>query len=86
MKETRWWIPLTYTDGNELDFGNTRPRLWLKPDDDITVLKDMPDDKQFVLMNLQAAGAYSINFRTNTILVQCFLRNLRLLIKLWGVF
>lgn len=55
-EDTKWWIPLTYTSGKELNFGDTKPKMWLKPTEDETVLTDMPEEKQFVLMNVQAAG------------------------------
>lgn len=49
---------MTYTHGEELNFDNTRPKVWLKPDDEVTVLNDMPESNKFVLMNLQAAGEF----------------------------
>lgn len=53
---------MTYTTGNELKFDETKPRVWIKPEDEITVLNDMPEENKFVLMNLEAAGLYRVNY------------------------
>ncbi|KAL0271368.1 UNVERIFIED_CONTAM: hypothetical protein PYX00_008477 [Menopon gallinae] len=61
-EDTKWWIPLTYTSGKDLDFQNTKPKVWVKPTEEETVLTDMPEENQFVLMNVEASGLYRVNY------------------------
>jgi aminopeptidase N len=51
-----WWVPITYSSQQELDFYSTRPRLWLDPALNETNLTGMPRPDHWVLFNVQAAG------------------------------
>ena len=54
--ETKWWVPLTYTTGSDMNFRDVKPKVWLNPTDEFITLEDMPSKDDFVLMNLDAAG------------------------------
>ncbi|PSN50097.1 hypothetical protein C0J52_04712 [Blattella germanica] len=61
-KQTAWWIPLTYTTGDDTDFNSTKPRLWMSPDHGDLELKDLPGPEHWLLLNIQAAGLYRVNY------------------------
>ncbi|CAN7938757.1 unnamed protein product [Ixodes hexagonus] len=58
--ERLWHIPITYTDSVARDFGNTKPVMWLKTKEG--VLSHLPDKTQWIIVNLQSAGYYKVNY------------------------
>nr|CAD7588111.1 unnamed protein product [Timema genevievae] len=59
---TSWWIPLTFTSEEELDFDTTSPRRWLDPSQEYTTLDEMPGDDKWVMFNLKASSLYRIKY------------------------
>lgn len=61
-----WWIPLSYTTAKELDFNSTKPKEWSKCDSakqsTTVTIKDMPDDKSWVLFNIKLSGLYKVKY------------------------
>ncbi|XP_071561430.1 aminopeptidase N-like [Temnothorax nylanderi] len=46
----KWWIPISYTDQSFLDFSNTMPNNWLKPD---KTLRVQINTRGWIIVNLQ---------------------------------
>lgn len=61
-KESCWWVPLSYTNAEELAFGSSTPKSWLSCPQDKHSLENLPNDKTWVLFNIQIAGIYKINY------------------------
>lgn len=61
-----WWVPLSYTIEEELDFNTTEPKTWLectKQLEPITKeIYDLPEKDEWVLFNIQLAGLYKIRY------------------------
>ncbi|KAF2900959.1 hypothetical protein ILUMI_05226, partial [Ignelater luminosus] len=57
-----WWIPLTFTTQEELEFTNTRPKHWLLCPAESEYIFNLPDDRQWILFNIQGTGLYRINY------------------------
>lgn len=57
-----WWVPLTYTSQDKLDFENTHPTHWLKaePSIELSALRVAPD--HWVLFNIKQTGFYRVNY------------------------
>ncbi|KAK6617703.1 hypothetical protein RUM44_005291 [Polyplax serrata] len=73
---TKWWVPLTYTTGSEMNFRDTKPKIWLDPADESVTLTDMPSKNDFVLMNLDVSGLYRVNYdERNWALLAAYLIN-----------
>lgn len=61
-----WWVPLSYTTEEELDFNTTEPKTWLECDKAnkpiIKELIDLPERDEWVIFNIQLAGLYKIRY------------------------
>lgn len=61
-----WWVPLSFTTGEELDFETTEPDTWLKCDENgvavIKELNNLPEPDEWVLFNVQLSGLYKVNY------------------------
>lgn len=63
-----WWVPLSYTSTEELDFNNTQPESWLKcksTDKNIAInetLEDLPDETEWVVFNIKMSGLYKVMY------------------------
>lgn len=63
-----WWVPLSYTSTEELDFNNTQPESWLKckcSDKNIAIpetLEDLPDETEWVVFNIEMSGLYKVMY------------------------
>lgn len=53
-----WWLPLTFTTKEELDFSNTRPRHWLLCPAESEYIFNLPKDDEWILFNIQGTGSY----------------------------
>lgn len=61
IDDDKWWIPLTFTTQTNLDFSNTLPTHWLRPqDENITI--DGIDPNDWIIVNLQQMGYYRVNY------------------------
>ncbi|XP_071443290.1 aminopeptidase N-like [Hetaerina americana] len=56
-----WWVPLSFTSQDELNFDETAPKQWL-PRESTTELTDLPNANKWVIFNLQASGLYRVNY------------------------
>ncbi|XP_075230592.1 aminopeptidase N-like [Lycorma delicatula] len=60
--DTKWYVPLTYTDSNEANFTNTIIREWLEPAiPQIEINMTLRTD-DWVIFNLQQKGFYRVNY------------------------
>lgn len=61
-----WWVPLSYTTEQELDFNTTEPKTWLECDSNNQPIHkqiiDLPEDDEWVIFNIQMAGLYKIRY------------------------
>lgn len=66
FKETCWWVPLSYTTAQELNFNTTEPKTWLECDnqnDPISKeLIDLPLDDEWIIFNIQISGLYKVKY------------------------
>lgn len=56
-----WWAPIVIARGDNLDFNNVTPAVWMRDRKELT-LKDMPDADQFIIINPEEIGKYYIDF------------------------
>ncbi|KAJ6638815.1 Aminopeptidase N [Pseudolycoriella hygida] len=63
-----WWVPLSYTSAEELDFNNTQPESWLKcksSEKNVAVpetLEDLPKETEWVIFNIEMSGLYKVKY------------------------
>ncbi|KYN14166.1 Glutamyl aminopeptidase, partial [Trachymyrmex cornetzi] len=59
-KTTKWWIPITFATQSNLNFSNTVPRYWLRPDRHNISFTINPND--WIIVNLQQTGYYRVSY------------------------
>lgn len=61
-----WWVPLSYTTEQELDFNTTEPKTWLECDENNQPIQkqiaDLPEGNEWIIFNIQIAGFYKVNY------------------------
>lgn len=61
-----WWVPLSYTTEQELDFNTTEPKTWLECDTDSQPIHkeliDLPESDEWIIFNINMAGLYKIRY------------------------
>lgn len=61
-----WWVPLSYTTEQELDFNTTEPKTWLECDENNQPIQkqivDLPEGDEWIIFNIQIAGFYKVNY------------------------
>lgn len=61
-----WWVPLSFTTGQELDFNTTEPKAWLECDENgVAVAKeliDLPEPDEWIIFNVQISGLYKVKY------------------------
>lgn len=61
-----WWVPLSYTTEQELDFNTTEPKAWLECDENNQPIHkqiiDLPEGNEWIIFNIQIAGFYKVNY------------------------
>ncbi|XP_005179668.2 thyrotropin-releasing hormone-degrading ectoenzyme [Musca domestica] len=76
-----WWVPITYTTANELNFNDTTPKAWMPCNDDSDrgeslVLYNVITENQWVIFNIQVMAIYRVNYDVyNWKLIANFLKN-----------
>lgn len=64
-----WYVPLSYTTEQELDFNTTEPKTWLQCDSENKPIEkeifDLPEDDEWILFNIQLAGLYKVRYDEN---------------------
>ncbi|XP_017783439.1 PREDICTED: aminopeptidase N-like isoform X1 [Nicrophorus vespilloides] len=57
-----WWVPLSYTTATELQFNDTKPKIWLPCHNNVEIFEGFPKQDEWVIFNIRAAGLYRINY------------------------
>lgn len=60
--EQYWWIPITYTTQNELNFKNTSTKLWMQQTPEDVLENINATENQWILLNIQQTGYYRVNY------------------------
>nr|XP_045582294.1 aminopeptidase N-like isoform X1 [Procambarus clarkii] len=58
----RWWVPLTYTGGDNPDFEVTQPVAWMADTEGQVTLSSLPGHSHWVIFNLQQTGYFRVNY------------------------
>ncbi|KAK6644232.1 hypothetical protein RUM43_000499 [Polyplax serrata] len=56
-----WWVPITYTTSQQLNFNKTYPSHWFKREEQISI-ENLPSEKDWILLNIQQTGFYRVNY------------------------
>lgn len=59
-----WWIPITFTTANVLNFNETRPSSWIRKTKDLVIEDVEINNLDWLIVNVQQTG------KTNQIVVQ----------------
>lgn len=65
-----WWVPLSYTTSEVLDFNSTQPKSWLRCKCSNThvsipeTVTDLPDETKWVVFNIEMSGLYKVKYDT----------------------
>lgn len=57
-----WWIPITYTTAEELDFENTRPITWIPRSKIYEIESRNLSAADWFIFNIQQSGYYRVNY------------------------
>ncbi|XP_058986516.1 aminopeptidase N-like [Musca domestica] len=61
-----WWVPLSYTTPNELDFENTSPKVWMECDESgksvPLKLENVVGPQDWIIFNIQLSGVYRVMY------------------------
>ncbi|CAL4078622.1 unnamed protein product, partial [Meganyctiphanes norvegica] len=58
----KWWVPLSYTTQDELNFANTKNKLWLNKNECQITLSGLPRSNKWIIVNTQQTGYYRVNY------------------------
>lgn len=58
-----WWIPITYTTSNDLDFVNTRPLTWIPRTKSYEIENRNLSTAKWFIFNIQQTGYYRVNYQ-----------------------
>ncbi|KAL1390301.1 hypothetical protein pipiens_012445 [Culex pipiens pipiens] len=62
VEKPLWWIPITFTTLGESDFNSTKPSIWMRAEEKLT-LHDMDiPQHDWVIVNVQQTGYYRVNY------------------------
>lgn len=65
QQEYMWWVPLSYTSGDQPDFSQTQPAVWMNDTEKEVTITSLPEKDTWVIFNLQEAGYYRVNYDDN---------------------
>lgn len=54
ISDEKWWIPITYTYKNAINFNLSIPQLWIEPNKNASIAGLKPD--QWIIVNTQQTG------------------------------
>lgn len=60
-----WWVPISYTTKDFSDFHDTHPRYWMAPTKEPLQITGLPEESQWVVLNIQQTGYYRVNYNNN---------------------
>ncbi|XP_069189122.1 aminopeptidase N-like [Procambarus clarkii] len=61
----KWWVPLTYTAGDDPNFNNTEVKVWMKESETHITIPSLPNKGHWVIFNLRETGYYRVNYDHN---------------------
>lgn len=56
FEDAVWWIPISYTTSNELDFNDTKPDEWIRGVEKLSKPFEELPDTEWILVNVQSTG------------------------------
>lgn len=62
QEDPLWWIPVTYTTSEELDFENTRPLTWIPKSKVYEIENRNLTTANWFIFNIQQSGYYRTNY------------------------
>uniref|UniRef100_A0A1I8P6R0 Aminopeptidase N n=1 Tax=Stomoxys calcitrans TaxID=35570 RepID=A0A1I8P6R0_STOCA len=62
QEDPLWWIPITYTTAEELDFNNTRPITWIPRSKIYEIESRNLSTADWFIFNIQQSGYYRVNY------------------------
>ncbi|XP_068233228.1 aminopeptidase N-like [Palaemon carinicauda] len=65
-QEPGWWIPVSYTSQPNSNFSVTRASHWMSDDRKPLKISGLPDQSQWIIVNLQETGYFRVNYDSNT--------------------
>lgn len=64
-----WYVPLSYTTEQELNFNRTEPKTWLQCDSDYKSIEneivDLPEHDKWIIFNIKLSGIYRVTYDDN---------------------
>ncbi|KAK3890636.1 hypothetical protein Pcinc_005432 [Petrolisthes cinctipes] len=60
-----WWIPISYTTQTQLNFSQTHPQRWMSPATHTIQMTGLPNENQWIVVNVQQTGFYRVNYDAN---------------------
>ncbi|XP_012268487.2 aminopeptidase N isoform X2 [Athalia rosae] len=60
--EPLWWVPITFTSQNELNFKNTKPSHWMEAEPSLTLHNLKARSNEWMIFNVQETGYYRVNY------------------------
>lgn len=61
-----WWIPLSYTTSEDVDFNTTQPKTWMECDSNneavVKTIEDIPSPDDWILFNIGLSGLYKVRY------------------------
>ncbi|XP_014203834.1 aminopeptidase N [Copidosoma floridanum] len=61
-REPLWWIPLTYTTSNKLNFNDTKPAVWMKAEKSVSIKNIDASSREWLIFNVLETGYYRVNY------------------------
>lgn len=55
-REDLWWIPITFTTSNVLNFNETRPTSWIRKTKDLVIEDVEINNLDWLIVNVQQTG------------------------------
>ncbi|KAL3276601.1 hypothetical protein HHI36_011973 [Cryptolaemus montrouzieri] len=68
-----WWLPIILISQNNLDFTNSKPRIWMKMEREIK-LENIANSNDFIILNPEEIAPFPVNYdQTNWNMISQFL-------------
>ncbi|XP_047740791.1 aminopeptidase N [Hyalella azteca] len=62
----RWWVPISFTSEDAMNFNDTRPSVWMNKTEATKTISSLPTSPdKWVIVNLQQTGYYKVNYDIN---------------------
>ncbi|KAK7075936.1 hypothetical protein SK128_026115, partial [Halocaridina rubra] len=60
-----WWVPISYTAHDAMDFNTLQPSMWMADTDLEITVSNLPSETHWVIFNIQESYFYRVNYDTN---------------------